>query len=245
MQFDNSIFTFLAILLHSALSLTSLIFKIPDYRVQSGPMIYPEFRLHSIVFAMRSLVVMLLMYVSRKFDIVLPLYFRGFVVLLTMHLADRITKSYKAQGTTMRGMPFPEYIPEAYREHLNTFYSVSQLFATAQMMFAYRLDEVFLILYPIQIAAFLMTCVRKSIISAGAWHFYYALALGLNYVCGPILELRASVPTPTGVFFPVAFASIFLRFNCPKVNKYIIWGSIAVINLIAMYYYGMYTTVIV
>ena len=41
-------------------------------------------------------------------------------------------------------------------------------------------------MFPIQIAALLMTMVRKSIISAGAWHYYYTLSLLSNYVVGPI-----------------------------------------------------------
>jgi hypothetical protein len=31
-----------------------------------------------------------------------------------------------------------------------------------------------------------MTMVRKSIISAGAWHYYYTLSLLTNYIVGPI-----------------------------------------------------------
>jgi hypothetical protein len=43
-----------------------------------------------------------------------------------------------------------------------------------------------LVVLPIQIAALLMTMVRKSIISAGAWHYYYTLSLLSNYIVGPI-----------------------------------------------------------
>ena len=42
------------------------------------------------------------------------------------------------------------------------------------------------VVLPIQIAALLMTMVRKSIISAGAWHYYYTLSLLSNYIVGPI-----------------------------------------------------------
>ena len=44
----------------------------------------------------------------------------------------------------------------------------------------------FSVVLPIQIAALLMTMVRKSIISAGAWHYYYTLSLLSNYIVGPI-----------------------------------------------------------
>ena len=160
MKFDDSAFTFLSIAAHFILSISSLIFKIPDTRIRSSPMIYPEFRLHSILFASRSLAVMLLLYFTRKYDAVAPHYFRGLIVLATLYLADAITNSFKDQGKTMRAMPFPDYIPQPARDLLNRFYSVSQIFATAQIIFSIGLDEPFLVLFPIQIAAFLMTCVR-------------------------------------------------------------------------------------
>ena len=50
---------------------------------------------------------------------------------------------YKDQGTTMRAMPFPEYISNVNRDKLNVFYSVCQIFATSQVLFSYHLDEVF------------------------------------------------------------------------------------------------------
>ena len=187
MQFDDSYLTLLAILLHTMLSVSSLIFKIPERRIQSGPMIYPEFRLHSIVFAMRSLVTMTLMFVVRKWSWTEGLLLRGPVVLGTMYLADKITAMYHDQGTTMRAMPFPEYVSTDQRYVLNYYYAVSQIFATGQVLFAHNMGPVFLVLFPIQIAAFLMTCVRKSIISAGAWHYYYALSLGMNYVMCPLI----------------------------------------------------------
>jgi len=90
------------------------------------------------------------------------LYLRGVVVIVTMILADVITNAFKDQGKTMRAMPFPDYAPIFIRDNLNRFYSISQIFATAQMFFCVGLDEAFLVLFPIQIAAFLMTCVRYN-----------------------------------------------------------------------------------
>jgi hypothetical protein len=98
MQFDDSNFTLACIVLHMVLSVSSFVFKIPNNRINSAPMIYPEFRLHSIIFAYRSLIVMLLMWSSRRWDMVFPLYFRGVVVLLTMAAADTVTNRYSADG---------------------------------------------------------------------------------------------------------------------------------------------------
>lgn len=50
----NNLYGILSILVHAALSLSSLIFYIPLKRNPLKPMIYPEYRLHSIIFALRS-----------------------------------------------------------------------------------------------------------------------------------------------------------------------------------------------
>eukprot|EP01041_Mallomonas_annulata_P004732 gene4732-9400_t len=243
MNFDNSLWTLGAILLHSTLSVSSLIFKIPEKRIRSGPMIYPEFRLHSIIFALRSLFTMALMYFSRRYALSFPLYFRGAIVLITMVFADIVTKSYRDQGTTMRSMPFPQYVSQKTRDTINTYYSISQIFATSQILFAHSLDEPFLVLFPIQMAAFLMTCVRKSIISPGAWHVYYALSLGLNYMWNPFMNLSRGVEG--GFFFPVAIAVIIIRFCLPSINKYAIWSAAIFMHVIAMAYFHRYDKVLV
>lgn len=241
MMFDNSNFTLICIALHIVLSCSSMIFRIPERRIQSGPMIYPEFRLHSIVFALRSLVVMLIQFFARRYDLPQLLYVRGLIVLGSMVLADKITFAFKDQGTTMRSMPFPDYVKDSQRNSLNYYYSVSQIFATGQMIFAPCLDTCFFVLFPIQIAAFLMTCVRKSIITAGAWHFYYAVALGINYVGIPFLTKQFE--TRGNLYFPVCFAAIFLRFNVRAMSKYIIWTLAMLAHVGAMYYFDMYRVV--
>ena len=50
----NNNFALTLIGTHGLLSISSLIFHIPSIRNPSKPMIYPEFRLHSIIFAIRS-----------------------------------------------------------------------------------------------------------------------------------------------------------------------------------------------
>ena len=196
---------------------------------------------------MRSLVMMTLIMSSQMLQSPVPLYFRGAIVLATMHGADRISDSFKNHGTTMRAMPFPEYVSPSIRKHLNTFYSVSQLFATANCMFSGP-EEAFMALFPIQVAAFLMTCVRKSIISAGAWHYYYTLALMTNYALSPITssfrtEYLQEHGYPVGrLFVACSMAVIYLRvFFLKAFNKYKLWGTVAVVHLIAQYFFGWYT----
>ena len=53
--------------LHGLLSLSSFIFHVPKNRHKGLPMIYKEFRLHSIVFALRSVLCALAFYYKMNF----------------------------------------------------------------------------------------------------------------------------------------------------------------------------------
>jgi len=195
-------------------------FHIPSNRITKKPMIYPEFRLHSIIFAYRSIVVMLLMYFK------VQSYWRAITVISTLILADLATLYTRTSSTTMRGMPFDERIPPLAKSAINFFYSVSQVLATLNMMDSDTIDKPFIILFPIQIAAFLMTCVRKGFLSANGWHVLYAASLGMNYVHA--FYIRSS---PTAVSYSAnslhEYCAIcaffcFARFYL-KINKYILW----------------------
>jgi hypothetical protein len=237
MNFEANGFTLAMIILHAALSISSLQFKISSTRIASAPMIYPEFRAHSILFAYRSLICMLMHWSARAYGHDFLLYFRGPLVLLTLYAADRITSQYKEQGSTMRGMPFPSHVPTSFRDAVNLFYSVCQVFATAEVLFAFKMDQLFAVLFPIQIAAFLMTCVRKSIISAGAWHFYYAMSLLANFVFGLFPGNYLG-----GFLFPSAMLVCVLRIGL-HANKYVVWTAVTAAHLYAMLALGRYNTV--
>lgn len=215
-------------------------------------MIYPEFRLHSIAFAYRSLIVMLIQWVCLRYGLVYPLLLRGVVVLLTMYLADLITSAHRDQGTTMRAMPFPEYVPTgSARDAINTYYSVCQIFATTQVVFALYMDQVFAVVFPVQLAAFLMTCVRKSIISAGAWHLYYALSLLSNFVIAfyvaynSLLRGTANTGLAGAIFWVVSLAAVFVRFNS-RISKYLVWTVLGLgVHCFCVLVLGKYDRVLV
>jgi hypothetical protein len=77
---------------HGLLSLSSLGFHISNVRNKTAPMIYPEFRFHSIIFALRSIACFALTYY--KYSIL----YRFAVCYITMGLADVITIYYKDVG---------------------------------------------------------------------------------------------------------------------------------------------------
>ena len=203
------------ILAHLFLSWSSFIFHLPSLRSEKAPMIWPEFRAHSILFATRSLIAMMLtLYgVSNSWT-------RYVNVMSTIALADLATKYYKVASTTMRDMPFPDWVSQKARDRLNLYYSVSQVLATSGLLFSPSMERALFILFPIQIAAFLMTLVRKRIIGPLSWHVLYATSLGLNYIHGGLA--KDCLPP---MFYIASLLFCILRFRF-RVNKYILWGLI-------------------
>lgn len=212
MMFDTQIDMFM-IAIHACLSLSSLIFHIPRKRHATLPMIYPEFRLHSILFGMRSIVCCFIEYYSDNYN---KLYMKMSICFITMIIADYITKNYAEPGdTTMRAMPFAERIPDDYAKIITKYHSNSQVFATLMML--YNIVTAFSPLFAIQIAAFLMTLVRKNIIKPNTWHIVYSFSLMINIFT--INDLKTSDWIIICLF---KYLFSYMRMNL-RINKYIGW----------------------
>jgi len=218
MEFSQASFFFIGI--HLLLSWSSFIFHLPSLRSVQAPMIWPEFRAHSALFATRSLISMAL----TLQDMSTPMS-RLVNVMVTIALADLATKVYKVTATTMRDMPFPDWVSQTARDRINFYYSFSQVLATAVLLFSPSMERALFVLFPIQIAAFLMTLVRKKIIGPATWHLAYAAALGLNYLHGG-LALDA---------LPLAYYVSSLLFTLMRFryrwNKYLLWGLIGWVQI--------------
>jgi len=240
-DFKSNYITLGFIGVHMLLSASSLIFKIPNKRSLHLPMIWPEFRIHSIIFAYRSLFIMLGLWISFNLNLNLNLnlnkfYFNTFrygIVLATLFGADAATKYYLQESlldpstSTMRTMPYPPNMPPKIISIMNKFYSISQILATMICLYTYSYQKLLLVLFPIQIAAFLMTLVRKNILSPGGWHLLYTGALGLNYAFGFVSKTE-----PKLISFWV-LTSLFivgrLRFN---LNKYVLWSFVIFMKIL-------------
>lgn len=127
--------------------------------------------------------------------------------------------------TTMRSMPFPEGTNPMLIRATNLYYSISQVLATMNIIFTSNMNRPFAVLFPIQLAAFLMTLVRKSILTSGEWHVLYAGALGLNYVYAAVATTDNSGLISMPMYLLLASTFIILRFRY-HVNKYILWSGI-------------------
>lgn len=209
---------------HAILSCSSLAFHIPATRNKGAPMIYPEYRLHSILFVLRSVVCFFL----TRFEFSISYKFAA--CYLTMMLADAITATYKSpetpMNTTMRNMPFDTRIGEEEQQRIILMQSSQQIGATL-FMFG-NLDSCFSPMFAIQLAAFLMTLVRKSIIDSNMWHLAYNISLWMNVLCYysmPIEHLFASAVL-FQVFYYWRFSDMKDRPRLFVGNKYIGWSIV-------------------
>jgi len=226
-------FSLFMIFIHAFLSCSSMAFHIPITRNKNAPMIYPEYRLHSIVFTLRSVVCFILTYYDYH------IFYKFFTCIMTMVFADIVTFLYK-DGTTMGSMPFDNRLTEYERNQITNMHSCQQLSATL-FMFG-NLDSCFSPMCAIQIASFLMTLVRKSIISANMWHIVYAIFLWINIFCYYSLPVRY-------IIIQILLFSIFYEWRFqPRDknkqssfilvgNKYIGWSGMFLLFYMYNYYH--------
>ena len=220
MDLLNNTHTPLLMAIHGALSLSSFIFRVPLNRHKGSPMIYQEFRLHSIIFALRSGLCVLAFYYR------LDKIYNIFIVNITMVAADVVTSLYKADTKTMRGMPFGKSLSEIDKRAVTHMHSSQQFAAT--LFTIMNIESAFSPMLSIQLAAFLMTLVRKSIISELDWHRIYAISLWINiFVYWSFKEnILLAVYVICGAY-SFNYCRIGLNYN-----KYFVWNAI----LFAIYF---------
>lgn len=158
--------------IHGALSLSSFIFHISKNRHSTLPIIYPEFRMHNVIFVFRSILCCLAFYYKLHVCVNIMICF------VTMAVADAVSRHYKKASTTMRCMPFMDYLEDSEKLKVVRMHSFMQLVATYYMV--ENITTAYSPIFAIQIASFLMTLVKKGIIKTIDWHYIYSLALWMN-----------------------------------------------------------------
>lgn len=184
--------------LHAALSWTSLLLPLTARRLFTAPMIWPEFRLHSILFASRHVLGAIACLVGAWTlglapgggEEALPLTSparlavlgtRCAAVLGTTAIAKAITDAVGDAGArTTNAMPYPAGTGDGLVRTFKAFYAAAQFHATVHAV-AGDATMAFAPLYAIQGAPFLMTLVRKGKIGAVAYHWVYTATLLVPY----------------------------------------------------------------
>jgi hypothetical protein len=192
MGFTESRVTIFVIVLHLCLSCTSLVFKLPKQRIKEGSRIWPEFRLHSIVFACRSLACMTLTWLERRYDpLGPPRYWANvLIVFATLLAADAATSSVDAvsRSNTIRGLDTAPLYKFAF--------SYMQFLGTCGCLVGLRYFAAqFAIVFIIQTYAFTLTLRRKNLVTHRQTVIFYAYQLSIG---GSAAQVTARPPRSLG-----------------------------------------------
>jgi hypothetical protein len=227
MGFASDWLTLFGIVWHGLLSLSSMIFALPAKRFKEGSMIWPEYRLHSITFAVRSLCCMLIVWLESRYEVG-PCYLANILVVLgTLKIASLGSESapsgthMKAGSGTIRDLDAPVY--------MRTFFSVLQFHATVRCLHGERrYSTQFMYVWIIQFTAFLFTLRRKNI----APHMALVSTYGLMLVSGFIVASYEIALSDGLQGFLITNAmgngAAFLRMIV-KVDKYVLWLGFSVL----------------
>ena len=221
MGFDASNFTIILILWHLALSVSSLVFKIPKVRIKEGSRIWPEFRLHSIVFACRSLACMSLVWAERRFALE-PIYWANAgICIATLVAADVATASVAHHSNTIRGLD----TSAAYK----FAFSFMQFLGTTGCLVGLRsFAAQFAIVFIIQTYAFTLTLRRKNLVTHNQTVFIYSYQLSLGATVAQIEIFQAGGMQALCMFPALAAMAMLMRVGA-GISKYIVWMVMAVI----------------
>ena len=221
--FDNNI-DILFILLHLFLNLTSFYFDLNKRRNFYKPLIWDEFRFHSLLFVARHVICTINHYIMP--DIWFKYNLNILVILLTNKLASIITDKYgNINDRTTNKMPYPSDLDEERIKITKLFYTSAQFGASC---FAIYGDKTlcFMPLLGIQISPFMMTLIKKNKIITNTYHLVYSLGLYINYPIWLIIcfnNLYNNNDVEYLVLLGLCYYIVVLYKFKYNLNKYICW----------------------
>ena len=220
-------YTLPTVLLHFSLTASSFGFAIPKFRIKDGTRIWPEYRMHAMVFVCRSLVTILVYWyedtngLERQYD-------SGLIICLaTLLAADLCSWSVgvKYRSQSVRGVdthPAAKY-----------FISIIQFLATAGIIMGMRRYSFpFMSVFVMQLTPFLGTLRRKMLMGAQIGVAIYVASLVTSYIISNFYSPGAS-PKMIRVTATIGLLAALWRLNpilpndCK--NKYLIWTTVGLL----------------
>jgi hypothetical protein len=211
--FDGGWFDYVTLLVHFFLSASSLIFHVLKKRIPRNPLIiYEEYRLHTIVFTTRVVVLGILsMSIGSWFGYLEKQIFLLPYALSMHYLVDLISAKYGTPGvTTVRNDDVEQM------KSVKLFYAYYQFIGLSSCILVdpRQADLAYNILIAIQSSTFLMTLKRKNLINWYSHVVWYTLAL--LFSMGYIFVAK-------GWWFFFAIIPIYLMRVRLNMSKYILW----------------------
>lgn len=221
--FDGSLLTPACMLMHALLSLSSIIFKLPLLRIKEGSRIWPEFRLHSIVFACRSIACLLIVWFEERYRTGPHYLLNVAVVFATLKAADISTNSVdpRSRSNTIRGLETSAIYKYAF--------SMMQFLGTCGCLVGLRgYSAQFAIIFVIQTYAFTLTLRRKNLVTHRSTIVIYACQLTLGFGIANWEIIRLGGVDAIFMFVALALVAGSLRMFC-GLNKYLVWAIMSVV----------------
>jgi len=210
------------VLIHLLLPLLSFQLPLPEKRHTNKPMLWHEGRLHSLIFATRHIVATLCSlwnlwpnpnnrhvekYSSAWFlSLAAEILVKEAMVLATCQLAKLVSEKYgDTTRRTTNSMPYPDNVDESFQIVIKSSYASFQFVATSYCLLGDP-TVAFWPVFPIQGAAFLMTLVRKGLISPASYHRGYILQVIFNHWILVAQTLHGNAPIHVVYAFVLALS---------------------------------------
>ena len=223
---------FIFLFINLVLSLSSLQFKIPIHGNYTTISINEEYRLHSIIFVIRHVLIILMLHFFKNTiysHILIPI-----IVLSNMYFADLISYFKKTPndklGAKIGSIPFWSNCSDIQQQIITSIYTFAQIYATFILISLNSNIEVNLIaIFIIQITAFMGTLSKKGIINNFQWHLIYLFQYGLF---GWLFYNNT-----TFVCFKNVACVLLLWILRTKLgmNKFLLWSCVSIICLFTKY----------
>jgi hypothetical protein len=233
---DGDWVTLSLILMHAMLHVSSFQFIVPVNRNMTYNVIWAEMRWHTLLFAYRAIFAMIIIW-GRVYYPALVLRNlwvpRAFLVMGTMAAVDFVTKKLgtSRSGKTIRDNPWPSEVTMTTRSYFHLWYSMSQAAATYVILSSDDMMVVFMSLFPIQLAPFLMTLVKKGVMRQAGWHFWYVVSLLIPIVYTFSIFVRSGDGEVGKVWtYIVAMGMFYVGRLKMGVDKYVLWTLFSIVN---------------
>eukprot|EP00441_Pelagodinium_beii_P035763 CAMPEP_0197652050 /NCGR_PEP_ID=MMETSP1338-20131121/34212_1 /TAXON_ID=43686 ORGANISM="Pelagodinium beii, Strain RCC1491" /NCGR_SAMPLE_ID=MMETSP1338 /ASSEMBLY_ACC=CAM_ASM_000754 /LENGTH=939 /DNA_ID=CAMNT_0043226843 /DNA_START=110 /DNA_END=2930 /DNA_ORIENTATION=- len=227
--FTSSFLSLASVWVCFVLQCSSFQFDVPRARLLGSPMIWQEWRAHNFVFVTRHVLSFTLCWAyqrwypadhDRQFYAKAALEIGSIIVLYwQLYTVDVITAWIREDKHTSltASWPFWDGCPLWLEKFIKFYYTIAQFQASTIMVFTgENLASKFLVIFPFQFASFLMTLVRKGIITTKGFHAGYLWSLFTVVWCilGPNIE---------GIFAGTVIWCLMYTVRFYGLSKYALW----------------------
>lgn len=191
-----------------------------------------EYRLHSILFVIRSILIILVLYFLGK-NTYSHILIIG-IVLLNMYCADIATYYCRAKeekiGSTIGALPFWTTCSSELQTIITYIYTFAQIYATFVLISLKSNIEINLFaIFVIQITAFMGTLSKKGIINNFQWHFIYLLQYA---IFGLLFYKTKNLFSFTNIIYVLIIWTLRTKLS---MNKFFLWSCVGTIFLCRNY----------